>query len=84
MNTSAFWQETLERAIKTFAQVLLAVLSTGSFGLLDAPWLTGLSLAAMAAVLSVLASVASEPFGRRGTPSAVAPAERPVGVDPPA
>lgn len=69
MFTIAFWQDAAERAVKTFAQALVAVLSASGLGLLNAPWLTALSTAGMAALLSVLTSVASAPLGRRGTAS---------------
>ncbi|MGH3938301.1 MAG: holin [Pseudonocardiaceae bacterium] len=69
MFTSLFWRLALERAFKTFAQTLVALLSAGGIGLLNAPWTTALSAAGMAALLSLLTSVASEPWGARGTPS---------------
>lgn len=71
MFTLQFWQSALERAVKTFAQALVAVLGAGTFGVLDAPWTTALSAAALAAVLSVLTSVMSAPVGEPGTPSVV-------------
>lgn len=69
MLTSRFWALAFERAIKTFAQSLLAVLGANGIGLLTAPWITALSTAGMAALLSVLTSVTSEPVGQRGSPS---------------
>jgi hypothetical protein len=66
-----FWQQAIERAVKTSIQVFVALLSAGNFGLLDAPWSSALSTAAMAALLSVLTSVGSEPFGARQSPSVV-------------
>ncbi len=66
MNTTPYGTAVLERALKTFAQALLAVLGAGSFGLLDAPWLPALSTAGMAAVLSVLTSIAGAGFGPDG------------------
>ncbi|WP_411147039.1 holin [Streptomyces sp. x-80] len=59
MITKAFWATAAERAIKTFAQALLAVLGAGAFGLLDAPWTDALSTAGMAAVLSFLTTIAT-------------------------
>jgi len=64
-----FWKEAGERAVKTAIQVFVALLSVGSVGVLDAPWRAALSTAAMAALLSVLTSVISEPVGQRHTPS---------------
>ena len=69
MLTSRFWQLASERALKTFAQSLLAIFSAAGVGLLTAPWTTALSTAGMAAVLSVLSSMASEPVGEPNTPS---------------
>jgi hypothetical protein len=66
-----FIKATIERAAKTFAQTLVALLSADSFGLLNAPWGASLSAAGMAAVLSVLTSIASRPVGESGTPSLV-------------
>nr|WP_308802046.1 holin [Streptomyces polyasparticus] len=59
MNDPAYRTATIERAARTFCQSLLAVLGAGSFGLLDAPWLAALSTAGMAAVLSLLTSIAT-------------------------
>lgn len=73
MFTYLFWRLAFERAFKTFAQTLVALFSAGGIGLLNAPWLTAVSAAGMAAVLSVLTSMASEPWGARGTPSLLQP-----------
>lgn len=54
-----FWKAAAERSIKTFAQTLAAVLGAGQVGLMDAPWGSSFSVAALAAVLSLLTSVAS-------------------------
>lgn len=59
MWTLLFWKATAERAVKTFCQVLLAVLGAEEFGLLHAPWGLALDLGLMAAVLSVLTSLVS-------------------------
>jgi Putative lactococcus lactis phage r1t holin len=71
MLTLTFWQCSLERAMKTFCQTLVAILGAGSVGLLNADWTTSLSTAGMAALLSVLTSVGSVPVGRPGSPSLV-------------
>lgn len=49
------------RAIKTFAQSMVSILGASEFGLLEADWMAALSVAAMAAVLSLLTSVAGLP-----------------------
>jgi hypothetical protein len=64
-----FWRSTGERALKTFAQALLALLSSGQLGLLDVDWAPALSAAALASLLSVLSSVASAGTGVVGSPS---------------
>ena len=69
MFTHRFWRLALERAIKTFAQTLVALLSVSGITLHTAPWSIALSAAGMAALLSVLTSMASEPLGERHTPS---------------
>ena len=67
-----FWRETLERAVKTAAQASVALLTAdGVLGLLDVNWTDGASVVGLAAVVSVLTSVASEPFGPGDSPSAV-------------
>ncbi|MCP3800207.1 holin [Allokutzneria sp. A3M-2-11 16] len=71
MWTALFWLAAFERAVKTFAQTAAATLGASTVGILDAPWTAALSVAGMAAVLSVLTSVASIKTGDTGTPSAV-------------
>lgn len=66
MFNSAFAHAVIERAIKTFAQALGAVLVANGTGLLDADWTASLSTAGMAAVLSVLTSVGSSSVGSDG------------------
>lgn len=73
----AFWRAALERAVKTFAQALIAVMTADGLGLLDADWPARLSAAGMAAVLSLLASVASSGVGGPG-PSLGAETPKPV------
>jgi Putative lactococcus lactis phage r1t holin len=57
--TKVFWFATVERAVKTFAQTLVAVLSAGQLGLFDVAWVKATSTAALGAVMSVLTSVGS-------------------------
>jgi hypothetical protein len=58
-----------ERAVKTFCQALIAALGAGATDLLSVGWRQALSVAGMAAVLSVLTSVASAGFGSGDGPS---------------
>lgn len=77
-----FWQLAGERAVKTFAQSLVAILSATSIGLLTAPWTMALSTAGMAAVLSVLTSMASAPVGEPNTPNLLPHAPSPAPTSP--
>jgi hypothetical protein len=54
MFTKAFWIDLFERAVSTFAQAAVGVLSVGSLGLLKINWVDVVSIAGLAAVLSVL------------------------------
>ncbi|MFK4953644.1 holin [Lactococcus garvieae] len=58
MFTKTFLKDTVERAVKTFAQSLVASLAVGT-GLLDVDWLNALSIAGLATIISVLTSVGS-------------------------
>ena len=49
------------RALKTAAQAAIGVIGTGAVGLLEADWANVLSIAAMAAVVSYLTSIAGLP-----------------------
>ena len=60
--TSAFWQGAGERAVKTFAQALLGVLTGGATGVLDVDWVAALSVAALATIVSLLTSLATPDF----------------------
>ncbi len=57
--TRSFFKDAAERAIKTFAQVLAALLGANQAGILDADWTGSLSVAGMAAVVSILMSIGS-------------------------
>lgn len=75
--TRAFWKAATERAVKTAAQTEAALLTANGTGLLDADWITGLSVAGMAGVISLLTSIGSD-AATKGGPSLV-DAERLVG-----
>ena len=47
----------LERAVKTCAQVALATIGVNAAGLLDVDWVQVLSVSALAGVMSLLTSV---------------------------
>lgn len=59
MWTATFWKAVAERAIKTFAQALAAILGANAIGILDADWGQAASVALMGTILSVLTSVAT-------------------------
>ena len=69
--TGSFWAQTIERSVKTFAQAAIALLTGEGLGLLDVNWYNVVSVAGLAAVVSVLTSVGSGPFGQNGTPNLV-------------
>ena len=68
--SKAFWKGAAERGIKTFFQSFVAVLIAGAgadaigveAGLLDVDWVTALSVAALATVLSVATAVGNAEF----------------------
>jgi hypothetical protein len=63
----AFALATLERAVKTFAQTLAAVVIADQVtSIVDADWKAYLGAAGLAALLSVLTSVASGSIGGTG------------------
>ena len=55
--SAAFWKYAGERALKTAAQAALAVLGTGSMGLLQVDFVGLVSTVAAAALASVLTSI---------------------------
>lgn len=57
---------TLERALKTFAQALIAVFAAGSVTLLDVDWTQALAVSGTAALISVLTSIVSSGIGNPG------------------
>jgi len=72
MFTSSFWKSAAERAIKTVAQALIAVLAATTFDWFTADWQAIAGTAATAGVLSLLSSIASAGIGDKGTPSVIA------------
>ena len=64
----SFWRGAGERAVKTFAQALVAVIGVGAVGLLDVDWIGALSAALLATVVSVLTSIGNADFTSGQTP----------------
>ena len=72
MLTGRFWGAAFERCLKTFAQALVAALGAGAVDVLSVPWGAALSVAAGAAVVSLLTSIASAGAANPG-PAAFGP-----------
>ncbi|AZM51432.1 holin [Streptomyces sp. WAC 01529] len=66
MWTAAFWKATAERAIRTFAQALAAVLVAGATSLLDVAWGAAFATAGLAALLAVLTAIGASGAGAGG------------------
>lgn len=60
--TLAFWKGAAERAIKTFAATLAALLSANGIGLLDVDWGQALSVSGLATLVSFLIAVGNADF----------------------
>lgn len=71
MLSKSFWIDAAERAVKTTAQTAVAMLGTGLVGIIDVDWQNVASVSAVAAVVSLLTSIASNPVGDRGTAAVV-------------
>ena len=63
MRTINFWLDSLERAVKSAAQGLLAGMGGDGLGLFDLNWGDKLSVAALMFVASVLTSIVSAQGG---------------------
>ncbi|GFK19259.1 holin [Corynebacterium glutamicum] len=70
MRSRQFWEDTAERAIKTFAQALLGVFVAG-VTIMSVSWVDALAVGATAALVSVLTSVASAGSGDHESASLV-------------
>lgn len=74
MTTAKFWSAAFERAVKTAAQSVIALVGTGAVGITTLDWAQISSIAATAAVISILTSLASDRIGAPG-PSLVGEAK---------
>ncbi|MEN8654264.1 holin [Streptomyces sp. 21So2-11] len=63
MFTAAFWKATGERALRTFAQALVAVLTAGATNLIDVNWLAAVSTAGLATLLAVFTAIGASGVG---------------------
>jgi len=64
--TRAFLAAAFERAIKTFFQAGVALISVAGLGFLDIDWVQVASVAGLAAVVSLATSIASNQIGPVG------------------
>lgn len=69
MLDSRFWIASAERAVKTLAQTLVALIGTNAVGVMDLDWAQMLGVSATATILSVLTSIASNGLGTNVGPS---------------
>ena len=61
MFTWEFWKAALIRAIRTFAESMLAFIGTGAIVLKDVDWLAALSAGGLGFVIAILLSLAGLP-----------------------
>lgn len=71
MFTKTFWLDAGERALKTFAQVLLSVFAISGVTVLNADWTEALAVAATATLGSLLTSIVSSKISSTDTASLV-------------
>ena len=81
MRTAKFSIDAAERAVRTFAQALVAALTAGFVFTDGAAWGAALLTAAIAALVSLLTSVAASGIGDPNSP-ALLPEAAPEPVDP--
>lgn len=73
LGNAVFLKDVAERAVKTFAQTLLATVGTGAVlpAVTDVDWGNGAAIGATAAIISILTSIVTSGLGSNGTASAV-------------
>jgi Putative lactococcus lactis phage r1t holin len=64
-----FWIATAERAVRSFAASLASLLTASGTGLLETSWGEKLSVAAMAALVTILLAIGGGTFGKGDGPS---------------
>lgn len=70
--TKKFVLEVLDRAVRTFAQTLVALWGVSGLDLIHVDWKSGITVALGATIMSVLTSVATRPVGvDKDSPSVV-------------
>jgi len=71
MFTKEFWKETLERAVKTFAQFILVLGGAEAFNVFELDWQTNLGLALGGVLMSIATSIVSAGVTKSDSPSLV-------------
>ncbi len=71
MYTITFWKDAAERAIRTAAQALLALWATDVSGVLAVDWVQAGSVSALAALMSLLMSIAATGTGSQDSASTI-------------
>ena len=71
--TKEFWMDATERAIKTFAQVILALGVAGALNAFEVDWVTVLGIGLGAVLLSYASSIVSAEIRKTPTASLVKP-----------
>lgn len=64
--TSRFWVAAVERAVKTWAQSMVALIGANAVAVTDLDWLQLFAVSGTAAIVSLLTSVASAGIGPHG------------------
>ena len=77
MRSKAFWIDAGERAVRTFAQALIGAITAGLVVTDAAQWKAAGIAAAVAALVSLLTSVAASGVGDQSTPSLLPTVEQP-------
>lgn len=57
LTSKKFWKDAIERAIKTVAQAMVAMLTADATGILAVNWVEVLSVAGLAGAVSLLTSI---------------------------
>ena len=71
MMSAVFWRRATERAVKTAAQTMVALIGTSAVSIIDVDWGQVAGVSATAAALSILTSVASSGVGDPDSPALV-------------
>lgn len=71
MFNKKFWIEATERALKTFAQFVLALQAGDALNIFDLDWKQVISAAVAGVVFSYATSIVSAGINKKGTPSLV-------------